>query len=63
MPEFTKNGKHWNTEDHHMWCNYWFSRHPDDCRLCKDLNQKYPMNNLTEEDLMEKYFPEVKKRI
>lgn len=53
---------------HHIWCNYSGSRKAEDC-TCKKLHEEYPMNvtpdelnNLTPDELIDKYFPNVIKR-
>ena len=43
---------------HHIWCNYWF-RPEEGCKPCKRLKEKYPEDNLTPDELLEKHFPDV----
>ena len=45
---------------HHPWCNY-FYREREGCKMCEGLFRKYPLNDLTPDEMLEKYFPNVKK--
>jgi len=48
-------------KEHHIWCN--FSHKPvEDCEMCKGLNERYPMEGLTGDELQKKYFPNAVKR-
>lgn len=48
--------------EHHIWCNYFMLKEPDKCPMCKRLNREYPMDGMTEDALVLKYFPNVIKR-
>ena len=47
---------------HHIWCNYFRLADVSKCRMCARLNKEYPMGNMTEDELLLKYFPNVVKR-
>ena len=42
---------------HHIWCNDFLEVPVEDCEMCRGLKKDYPMDNLTEEELAKKYFP------
>jgi len=44
--------------EHHIWCNY-FNRSVEECKQCKQLYELYPLDFLSAEEALEKYFPEV----
>ena len=56
----------WGTEaerirdqvEHHIWCNF-FGAPREGCKMCEGLYEHYPMDKLSGDELLEKYFPEV----
>ncbi len=42
---------------HHIWCNWPFVPVAE-CRYCKGLLKDYPMDGMSGEELMKKYFPD-----
>ena len=42
--------------EHHPWCNFFMTRDPNECKMCKKLYKKYPQNGLSETEMAEKYF-------
>lgn len=42
---------------HHIFCNY-FSTDPTTCKFCERLEEEYPMENMTPDELLKKYFPD-----
>ena len=59
-------------KEHHVWCNFfnpalWENGkyrydidNPDECESCDGLYRSYP-DNISEEELQKKYFPNVRK--
>jgi hypothetical protein len=47
--------------EHHVWCNFFLDEPADTCSMCSDLKKNYPSNNLTEDELIAKHFPQVRK--
>lgn len=48
-------------KQHHIWCNRPNDQPPETCSQCKDLRSKYP-EDLPEEGMLTKHFPNVKDR-
>lgn len=48
-------------KNHHIWCNFW-NKPVEKCEQCKMLFDMYPINNLNEDELLKKYFPNAIKR-
>ena len=46
--------------EHHIWCNYWMKDRKT-CKMCERLFKEYPMDK-TPDEMLKKYFPDVKKR-
>ena len=46
---------------HHIWCNYW-TRPEEDCKFCVRLRKEYPEDGRTPDEMLKKYFPDVKER-
>ena len=44
-------------KEHHIWCNN-YTKPIDGCKMCKELNEKYPLKD--KENHYKKYFPDVK---
>ena len=51
------------TNVHHIWCNYYFSKKVSDCPMCKRFFEEYPMKGGSPDDLLKVYFPSVIKRV
>ena len=47
--------------EHHIWCNFFLDEPAATCSMCSDLKKNYPQNNLTQEELLAKHFPQVRK--
>jgi len=47
-----------DNERHHIWCNFFMTKKPSECEMCKRFNEKYPEGDLTEDELQKKYFPD-----
>ena len=64
--EFFNPGMFIQAERHHIWCNY-FYRDPRDCEMCKGMFERYPYHDnercciLTPDEMLAKYFPDVKR--
>lgn len=48
-------------KQHHIWCNFW-GTNPATCKLCDALEEKYPTDESTPDELLEKHFPDVVKK-
>ena len=46
-------------EEHHPWCNYFYRPNPQKCKMCERLYKEYPINGMTLDEMMGKYFPDV----
>ena len=56
-----RNGHSSEYRKHHVWCN--FARGPaEDCPMCYQLFAKYPMEGMTPDEMMAKWFPDAIKR-
>ncbi len=56
--------KNWKLTDHHIWCNFASSKHPDECQQCKTLKKDFPRKEgQSELDTMKEYFPQNVRRI
>jgi hypothetical protein len=47
--------------EHHVWCNFFLEEPADTCSMCSGLKKNYPSNNITEDELLAKHFPQVRK--
>jgi hypothetical protein len=47
---------------HHIWCNQINNRPPEECPTCIEFNKKYPESGLSEDEMLERYYPNVIKR-
>lgn len=47
--------------EHHVWCNFFLEEPAATCSMCSGLKKDYPIQNLTEDELMAKHFPQVRK--
>ena len=46
-------------KQHHIWCNFW-TRPREGCKQCEGLYEQYPIDeNMTHEEFVHKYFPDV----
>jgi len=45
-------------QEHHIWCNF-FMRPREECPSCKRLDELYPMDGITPDELLVKHFPKV----
>ena len=43
---------------HHIWCNFWGTP-LETCKQCAGLYERYPMEGMTEKELVAKHFPNV----
>ena len=43
---------------HHIWCNKDPRKLASDCKMCKDFNEKYPMDGKTPDELLSEHFPD-----
>ena len=49
-------------EQHHIWCNFSAMAAAHECKQCKSLYERYPMEGTSVDELAAKYFPDVVKR-
>jgi hypothetical protein len=47
--------------EHHVWCNFFLEEPAATCSMCSGLKKNYPNHELTEDELLEKHFPLVRK--
>ncbi len=47
---------------HHIWCNYSSAGPSSECKQCKRLYDRYPMEGTTADGLAAQYFPDAVKR-
>ena len=43
---------------HHIWCNRYFES-VEGCKECERLYKEFPLDNLTPDEALKKYFPNV----
>ena len=48
--------------EHHPWCNFWLAGPANECKQCKGLYERYPIDGKTVDKLAEQYFPDAVKR-
>lgn len=44
---------------HHIWCNQMGNKPPEECKMCRQLKEKYPEGGMSEDELVKKHFPNV----
>ncbi len=43
-------------KEHHIWCNHYYKPR-EGCKMCEKFYKKYPMDGLTQGELLKKHFP------
>ena len=47
--------------EHHIWCNFFLDEPAATCSMCSGLKKNYPNHGLTEDEILAKHFPLVRK--